>query len=74
MTAPQDTTDEAMTEPPPLNFATDGADIVAIAWPTRRPIYAYTREEIAEGVDVYTRAMKARAAAARAVGGDDAPE
>ncbi|MFC6022714.1 hypothetical protein ACFP2T_41985 [Plantactinospora solaniradicis] len=74
MTTPQDTTDEARTDPPPLNFATDGADIVAIAWPTHRPIYAYTPEEIAEGVDVYTRAMKARTTGARAVGGDDAPE
>ncbi|MGI5213300.1 hypothetical protein [Plantactinospora sp. CA-290183] len=74
MTAPQDTTDEAMTQQPPRNFTTSSAEIVAIAWPTRRPIYAYTPEEIAEGVDVYTRAMKARAAGARTAGGDDAPE
>ena len=36
---------------------------VAVAWPTGRPIYPYTVDELAEGVDVYPRAMKARAAA-----------
>lgn len=44
--------------------------IVAIAWPTGRPIYAYTAEEIAEGVDLYTKAMKARGANPQ--GGGDA--
>ena len=39
----------------------DEPGIVAIAWPTGRPIYPYTADELAEGVDVYTRAMKARA-------------
>jgi hypothetical protein len=39
------------------------SDIVAIAWPTGRPIRPYTADELAEGVDLYTRAMKARAAA-----------
>jgi hypothetical protein len=34
--------------------------VVAIAWPTGRPIYAYTAKELADGVDVYTKAMKAR--------------
>jgi hypothetical protein len=63
-----------MTDPAPLNPTTNSGDIVAIAWPTRRPIYSYTPGEIAEGVDVYTRALKARAAAARVVGGDDAAE
>lgn len=37
----------------------DPRTIVAVAWPTGRPIYAYTAEELAEGVDVYTKAMKA---------------
>jgi len=45
--------------------------IVAIAWPTCRPVYAYTVEEVADGVDVYTRAMKARAAALRRGHHDD---
>jgi len=34
--------------------------IVAVAWPTGRPIYAYTIDEIAAGVDVYTRRLKAK--------------
>lgn len=38
----------------------DARIVVAIAWPTGRPIYAYTAEELADGVDVYTNAMKAR--------------
>jgi hypothetical protein len=38
-------------------------DIVAVAWPTGRPIRLYTAEELAAGVDLYTRAVKARAAA-----------
>jgi hypothetical protein len=38
------------------------SEIVAIAWPTGRPIRPYTVDELAEGVDLYTRAMKARAA------------
>ncbi|WP_422733084.1 hypothetical protein ACN26Y_18025 [Micromonospora sp. WMMD558] len=48
--------------------------IVAIAWPTGRPIHRYTAAEIAEGVDLYTRAMKARAAGTTHRGGHDAPE
>jgi hypothetical protein len=52
--------------------ALDASTVVAIAWPTGRPIYRYTVEEIAEGVDLYTRAMKARAAGAERQGGDDA--
>ncbi|MET7403529.1 hypothetical protein ABZS66_59660 [Dactylosporangium sp. NPDC005572] len=55
----QYTADEAMTNPTPLDPTTNSADIVAIAWPTGRPIYPYTREEIAEGVDLYTQALKA---------------
>lgn len=31
---------------------------LALAWPTRRPIYPYTAVELASGVDVYTRALK----------------
>ncbi|WP_275412579.1 hypothetical protein [Micromonospora gifhornensis] len=41
-----------------------------MAWPTGRPIYRYTPAEIADGVDLYTRALKARARR----GGHDAPE
>ncbi|WP_349876318.1 hypothetical protein ABIH81_19460 [Micromonospora sp. HUAS YX12] len=47
--------------------------VVAVAWPTGRPIHQYTAAEIADGVDVYTRAMKARAAGTTR-GDDDAPE
>jgi hypothetical protein len=36
-----------------------GRTIVAVAWPTGRPIYAHTLEEIADGVDLYTRRLKA---------------
>ena len=43
-----------------------GRALVAVAWPTGRPIYAYTAEEIADGVDVYTRRLKAAAAEAGA--------
>ena len=43
-----------------------GRTLVAVAWPTGRPIYAYTAEEIADGVDVYTRRLKAAAAEAGA--------
>lgn len=46
--------------------------IVAIAWPTGRPIHPYTADELANGVDVYTRALKARAAATRKGGRRDA--
>jgi hypothetical protein len=38
----------------------DDRRVVAVAWPTGRAIYAYTREELAEGVDLYTRYLKAR--------------
>jgi hypothetical protein len=38
----------------------DDRTVVAVAWPTGRPIYAYTPEELAEGVDLYTRHLKAR--------------
>lgn len=46
--------------------------IVAIAWPTGRPIHRYTLAAIADGVDLYTRAMKARAAGVTHRGDDDA--
>jgi hypothetical protein len=52
----------------------DTCTLVAFAWPTGRPIYRYTADELAEGVDLYTRAMKARAADAQRQGGHDAPE
>jgi hypothetical protein len=38
----------------------DGRTAVAHAWPTGRPIYPYTVEELAAGVDLYTRHLKAR--------------
>ena len=44
-----------------------GRTMVARAWPTGRPIYAYTPAEIADGVDCYTRRLKA---ARRAKAGD----
>ena len=48
--------------------------VVAIAWPTGRRIHQYTADQIAEGVDLYTRAMKARAAKTAHRGDGDAPE
>ena len=50
----------------------DEACIIAIAWPTGRPVYRYSAAELADGVDLYTRAMKARAASTGPAGGDDA--
>jgi hypothetical protein len=47
--------------------------VVAFAWPTGRPIHRYTADELADGVDLYTRAMKARAGFATR-GGHDAPQ
>jgi hypothetical protein len=44
--------------------------IVALAWPTGRPIYPYTVEELAAGVDLYTRRLKAGSVAE--AGDDDA--
>jgi hypothetical protein len=41
-----------------------GRTIVALAWPTGRPIYPYTADELAAGVDVYTRRLKAGTAKA----------
>ena len=38
----------------------DDRTVVAYAWPTGRPIYPYTRQELTDGVDVYTRLLKAR--------------
>lgn len=48
--------------------------VVAVAWPTGRPIHRYTAAELAEGVDLYTRAMKARAAGVTHRGEHDAPQ
>ena len=56
-----------------LDPAQDTSAIVAVAWPTGRPIYRYTIAELADGVDLYTRAMKARAVAGTHRGGHDAP-
>ncbi|WP_410814833.1 hypothetical protein [Micromonospora sp. 067-2] len=58
----------------PSTTARDTSTIVAIAWPTGRPIYRYTTAEIADGVDLYTRAMNARAAGTTHRGDHDAPE
>jgi hypothetical protein len=52
------------TSPTTADVRDDDRAVVAVAWPTGRPIYAYTPQEIAEGVDVYTRALKARRAQA----------
>jgi len=38
----------------------DDRTVIAVAWPTGRPIYAYTVEELADGVDLYTRHLKAQ--------------
>ena len=38
----------------------DNRTVVAYAWPTGRPIYPYTHQELTDGVDVYTRLLKAR--------------
>jgi hypothetical protein len=46
--------------PPPSGA---GPGRVGVAYPTGRRIRPYTPEELAGGVDVYTRALKARAAA-----------
>ncbi|MEV4706819.1 hypothetical protein [Actinoplanes sp. NPDC049316] len=51
---------------PADTYPDTGRTLVAVAWPTGRPIYAYTAEEIADGVDVYTRRLKAAAAEAGA--------
>lgn len=40
-----------------------GPGRTGIAFPTGRPVRPYTRDELAGGVDLYTRAMKARAGA-----------
>ena len=48
------------TSSPATGQVRDGRTIVAIAWPTGRPIYPYTVEELADGVDLYTRYLKAR--------------
>jgi hypothetical protein len=40
-----------------------GPGVVGTAYPTGRPVKPYTREELADGVDVYTRSLKSRRAA-----------
>ncbi|GAA3387942.1 conjugal transfer protein TrbL family protein [Cryptosporangium minutisporangium] len=37
-----------------------GPSRVGVAYPTGRPVRPYTREELARGVDVYTRSLKSR--------------
>jgi hypothetical protein len=41
-----------------------GPGVVGTAYPTGRPVKPYTREELADGADVYTRSLKSRQAAA----------
>jgi hypothetical protein len=48
------------TSSPATGEVRDDRAVVAIAWPTGRPIYAYTPEELADGVDCYTRHLKGR--------------
>ena len=52
---------------PPPTGASPGR--VGIAYPTGRSVRPYTREELREGVDPYTRALKARQAATAGTGG-----
>jgi hypothetical protein len=47
------------TPAPTTATVRDDRTVVAVAWPTGRPIYPYTPEELADGVDVYTRYLKA---------------
>ncbi|MGC4750450.1 hypothetical protein ACLQ28_33000 [Micromonospora sp. DT201] len=70
-TCPASRPDTKVTDSTPIR---DTSTIVAIAWPTGRPIHRYTAAEIADGVDVYTQAMKARAAGTTEQGHHDAPE
>ena len=44
---------------PATDDVRDDRTLVAVAWPTGRPIYTYTPQELADGVDVYTRRLKA---------------
>jgi hypothetical protein len=53
----------ATTAPAPPSPAGAGPGVVAVAYPTGRPVRPYTRDELAGGVDLYTRALKRRAAA-----------
>jgi len=54
-----------ITPPPSTRSTSIDRTIVAVAWPTGRPIYTYTIDEIAAGVDVYTRQLKANKAGGR---------
>ena len=58
-----------ITPPPSTRSTSVDRAIVAVAWPTGRPIYAYTIDEIAAGVDVYTQRLKAKAKAMKKAGG-----
>jgi hypothetical protein len=40
-----------------------GPGVIGTAYPTGRPVKAYTPDELAEGVDVYTRSLRRRGAA-----------
>jgi hypothetical protein len=48
------------TSSPATGQVRDRRTVVAIAWPTGRPIYPYTPQELADGVDLYTRHLKGR--------------
>lgn len=48
------------TSSPATAQVRDDRTVVAIAWPTGRPIYPYTLQELADGVDCYTRYLKGR--------------
>ncbi|GAA4259911.1 hypothetical protein GCM10022255_086510 [Dactylosporangium darangshiense] len=62
--APSPTPRAGGSTPRPLpRPAGAGPGRTGITYPTGRPARPYTREELAGGVDLYTRAMKARAAA-----------
>ena len=49
-----------ITSSPAAEPVRDDRAVVAYAWPTGRPIYPYTVEELTDGVDLYTRHLKAR--------------
>ncbi|MCA2216361.1 hypothetical protein [Jidongwangia harbinensis] len=48
------------TSSPAIGQVRDHRAVVAIAWPTGRPIYPYTPQELADGVDLYTCYLKGR--------------
>lgn len=61
MTNHEHVTGSINREPAEPDGSRSAQGVVAVAWPTGRPIYPYTVDELAEGVDLYTRAVKAAA-------------